>query len=151
MGNSESTNSGSVSGGGRELKAGVNSKFYPWWDLVEMVNGKAEDQNGREEITQQLLVEVLERIDPLVKDLTSGTNIEICDKLGIDESFQPPTDWCVSLMKQIPSLPEARFNIVPRFIDEESFWCRYFAQILYLVQDDLKENYGMKFAEIALE
>lgn len=59
------------------------------------------------------------------------------DKLGLEGSFQPPIDWCVALLKQSKELSKARYRIVPRFIDEESFWSRYFNQLLFLVRDEL--------------
>lgn len=49
-------------------------------------------------------------------------------------------DECSRASSHTFSTHQARYNIVPRFIDEESFWSRYFGQIFYIVQDELSKH-----------
>ncbi|CAD7956997.1 unnamed protein product [Amoebophrya sp. A120] len=143
-------NNGSSSGApafGLELRAGVESNLYPWRDMIDYVFQSSKDASEKRLLSREAQLQILEAIDPLVKDLTEGTNVEICDKLGIEGSFQPPTDWCVALLDQIPSLGQARYDIVPRFIEEESFWCRYVNQIFFLIQDEMRIKHGVTFED----
>ncbi|CAD7932226.1 unnamed protein product [Amoebophrya sp. A25] len=132
-------NPGDASGGALELRSGVQSNFYPWKEIIEYVYNKANAVPATG-LSRELLIQILEGIDPQVRDLTEGSNVDICDKLGLEGTFQPPTDWALALLKQIPTLQKARYEIVPRFIEEESFWSRYFSQILYIVQDELEKH-----------
>jgi len=140
MGNSNS----SIEVNELELEKDVKSSLYPWRDLIKFVYDKA--GNPKKAITDDLVATILQSIDPNVREITEGSNRDVMDKLGIEGNFQPPIDWCVALLAANEKLAKARYNVVPRFVDEEGFWCRYFNQIIYLIRDEL-EKHGIRIDE----
>merc|ERR1712194_192575 len=120
-----------------------SNRLFPWSDMIQFVHARA---TSSQSLTREMILEVAEAIQPGAEELAEGSPMDLMDKLGLEIPFSPPTDWCVAMLKHSDKLGQIRYRLVPRFLEEESFWSRYFGRILFLIKDEL-ESRGMEFRE----
>ncbi|CRG99019.1 BSD-domain protein, putative [Plasmodium relictum] len=105
---------------------------FPWNEIIKW---GSIDLNVDANIT--IIKKIIEEIKDITIDEESFFNItegKSLDAFNFENSF---VEWATALLKEITNLKKVRYQIVPKLINENEFWLRYFATIKMIIIKNL--------------
>ncbi|CRG94536.1 BSD-domain protein, putative [Plasmodium gallinaceum] len=101
---------------------------YPWNEIIKWGSN---DLNV--DVSLTIIKKIIEEIKDITLDEESYFNItegKSLDEFKFENSF---VEWATALLKEITNLKKIRYNIVPKLVNENEFWLRYFATIKIII------------------
>ncbi|EEA08166.1 BSD domain-containing protein [Cryptosporidium muris RN66] len=114
----------------------LQDHVFPWFHIVQWAS---EDLP-----INTVLKWNYKTIKKKVEELTIDTNefLKSCqlykiDNFSLDDDQIPYAEWAAALLVLIPSLSNIRYELVPRRMNENLFWQRYFSTIRNIIISDV--------------
>ncbi|OII77449.1 BSD domain-containing protein [Cryptosporidium andersoni] len=114
----------------------LQDHVFPWFHIVQWAS---EDLP-----INTVLKWNYKTIKKKVEELTIDTNefLKNCqsykiDNFSLDDDQTPYAEWAAALLVLIPSLSNIRYELVPRRMNENLFWQRYFSTIRSIIISDV--------------
>ncbi|KYO02190.1 BSD-domain protein, putative [Plasmodium reichenowi] len=101
---------------------------YPWNEIIKW---------GSDDLNVDINIKIVKKVIEEIKDITLDEESFFNITEGKDiQSFHFEDKyvlWATTLLKDIPNLKKIRYNIVPKYINENEFWLRYFSSIKMII------------------
>lgn len=108
---------------------------FPWDEIIKW---------GSYDLNTNIDKTVIQNIISDIKDITidetsylNATDGKTIEPFNFENCY---VEWAVELLKQVHNLKTIRYKLVPKIINENEFWKRYFATIKIIIVKNVFES-----------